>query len=114
MWCSAVAEWEPQQVGERAVGRGEVDVGLGESAHQAPHVREKFEPQHGRQERRRAANADHASDLSARVAAGAGALCAQKRLNRRGILVPTAKRCQNTQRPRSGSYRTSYYSTNPR
>ena len=44
-----------QQVGERAVGRGEVDVGLGESAHQAPHVREKSVPHHVREERRRAA-----------------------------------------------------------
>ena len=42
-------------VGERAVGRGEVDVGEGESAHQAPHVREKSVPHHVREERRRAA-----------------------------------------------------------
>ena len=60
-----------QQVGERAVGRGEVDVGLGESAHQAPHVREKSVPHHVREERRRAAEKDgrHRSGESWRVLA---------------------------------------------
>ena len=44
-----------QEVGERVGGRVEVDVGQGESAHQAPHVREISGPHHVREERRRAA-----------------------------------------------------------